>query len=142
VLPVLGFLGSKITRYLVGGAVLLLACVAIYSYFSVTQGRIDKLTRERDQLELQVDQYKKAVTELQLNFDKYRAALDELMETMIAAGIPEKRIIEFFKQNDFSKMTPEQIQELINKQQVDIRRCYEVLSGKKDKEPNPLCPDF
>lgn len=138
-----GLLGSKMTKYVIGAVVVGLAAFAIYSYVNVTQNKIEKLSKENAELHVQVSQYELAVKQLQDNFVKYRAALDDMFDSMVAAGIPEEKIIEFFKKNDFSKMTPEQLQSLINAQQIDIKRCLEVLSGKpRGKEPNPLCPDF
>ena len=143
-LPMLAsLLLGRVGKYLLGGLVIGLAAFAIWSYVNVTQNRIERLTQERDRLSLQVEQYKKAVTELQSNFDKYRIALDEMVTSMIDAGIPEERIVEFFRKNDFSKMTPEQVQLLVNQQQIDIKNCLEVLSGKvRNGKVNELCPNY
>lgn len=134
---------GKVGRYALLAVVVGGAAFAIWSYVNVTQNRIERLTKERDTLAVQVDQYKKAVVELQQNFNKYRVALDEIVTSMVEAGIPEDRIVEFFRKNDFSKMTPEQVQALVNQQQIDIKNCLEVLSGKtRNGKANELCPDF
>lgn len=142
-MPILAILFGKVGRYVLLLLVVGAVAFAIWSYINVTQNRIERLTQENTQLQVQVDQYKNAVKELQLNFDKYRIALDEMLSSMIEAGIPEERIVEFFRKNDFSKMTAEQVQTLLNQQQVDIKNCMEILSGKpKTGKANALCPDF
>lgn len=136
------FLLGPMGRYLLALIAVGLVAFGIWSYVSITQNKIQTLTRDNAQLTLQVEQYKKAVVELQDNFDKYRVALDEMVNSMVAAGIPQERIIEFFRKNDFSKMTAEQVQDLVNQQQVDIKTCMEIVSGKSTSKGNDLCPNF
>ncbi len=142
-MPILSILFGPLGRVLMALLAIGLVAFGIWSYINITQNKIQHLTSENAQLKVQVEQYRKAVVELQGNFDKYRVALDEMLNSMIEAGIPEERIIEFFRKNDFSKMSADQVQVLLNQQQVDIKNCLEILTGKaKTGKANDLCPNF
>lgn len=115
---------------------------ACYTYVQITQNQIERLSKENSVLKIQVDQYKKAIEELKANFEKQRKVLDDLRDEMEQAGIPEEMIKKFFNETDLDNKTAEEIQKLLNEQQVDIDRCFEVMSGQpiKPGERNSVCP--
>jgi len=140
----LNLVGSRLSKYLFLGVAVGLAAFAIYTYVSYTNGRIETLSREKAILEIQVDQYKKAIEELKANYEKSRKILDDLFQDMIDAGIPEDNVMKFFLENDLSSLAPEELERIVNEQAVDIQRCFEVQSGdtKKPGETNRVCPNL
>lgn len=138
----LSLLTSSLTKYLVGAAGIALVVLGAWWYVTYTNGRIESLVREKTQLEIALDQYKKAIEDLRANYEKQREVIDELHKKMEEAGIPEDKIKDFFNENDLSGMSEEELQKKINEQQVDIDRCFEVLSGAAPLpgEKNSVCP--
>jgi hypothetical protein len=143
-MPFLSFLTSRWSKYVIGLVAVGLAAFAIYTYVSYTQNQIERLTRENSALELQVDQYRKAIAEIKAEHEKQRFLLDKFYDDMLAAGIPEDRAIRFFAENDLFSMDTVALEQLINDLAVDINRCFELLSGqpKLPKETNRLCQEL
>lgn len=119
-----------------------------FMYYNQTQSKIERLTIDNAALTVQVSEYAEAIKQLQKNFELQRAVLTNLYTDMLLAGIPEDRIREFFLNTNLDEIAvadPQKAQELINKQQVDINRCFELLSGQEklpDEGINPICPNL
>ena len=140
----LGLINSPLAKW-IGIVVLAMGlATACYTYVKVTQAQIERLSRENALLKVQVAEYKRAIEEIKANYEKQRVILDDLRDQMSSAGIPEAMIKKFFDDNDLDSKTAEEIEKLLNSQQVDINRCFEVMSGAEPKpgEKNSLCPDL
>jgi hypothetical protein len=117
-------------------------------YISNTNSKLTSYAAENTSLKIQVAQYELAIKELQKNFELQKSVLTNLYTDMLAAGIPEDKIRDFFLNTNIDEIAvadPEKAQELINQQQDNIQRCFEILSGGA-KNPgegvNPICPNL
>lgn len=136
--------GGFASKYVLFGAVGVASIMLGLGYFYVrhTQGRIEDLTRKNAQLEIQVAEYRDAVKELQDNFVLFKQSLEDLYSAMVDAGIPEQKVLEFLSSIDISEVKPEDLQAIINSHQVDIDRCFEIVSGGSKNDGNKVCPNF
>lgn len=140
----LSLLSNPLTKYAVGALGFAVVLFGIYTYVNYTQGKIETLTRQNVELRIQVDQYKKAIEELRLNYEKKIDAINGLFDGLISSGLPLEKIKKFFEETDFSSLSDEDLEKLINSVQVDTNRCLEVISGDVPQpgEKNSLCPEL
>jgi hypothetical protein len=140
---------NPLSWFKIAGLLGLVAAVIVgISYVKITNNKIADLSSMNATLTIQVAEYEEAVKELRKNFELQKNVLTNLYTDMLLAGIPEAQIRNFFLNTNIDEIAvadPEKAQELINKQQEDINRCFELLSGEPklpNEGVNPICPNL
>ena len=113
---------------------------SFYVYYTISQNRIDTLTRQRDELERVVDQQKKAIEQIQKDYTQVIQSKDELTKQIQDTQTEVQELKEKLFRENLGKKPLEElatkkttlIEKRINKATEDVFRCLELLTQGGD----------
>jgi len=113
---------------------------SFYVYYTISQNRIDTLTRQRDELERVVEQQKKAIEQIQKDYTQVIQSKDELTKQIQDTQTEVQELKEKLFRENLGKKPLEElatkkttlIEKKINKAIEDVFRCLELLTQGGD----------
>lgn len=113
---------------------------SFYVYYTISQNRIDTLTRQRDELERVVEQQKKAIEQIQKDYTQVIQSKDELTKQIQDTQTEVQELKEKLFRENLGKKPLEElatkkttlIEKKINKATEDVFRCLELLTQGGD----------
>jgi septal ring factor EnvC (AmiA/AmiB activator) len=127
-------------RTLVGIVLFLCVVFSFYAYHIHASSRIDSLTRENTQLQLVIEQQKKAIESIKTDYKKIIAAKEELAQEIKNTQTEVEELREKLYRENLGKKPLEElatkktslIEKKINKATEEALRCIELLTRGGD----------